>query len=138
MVPVVVLQQIKAPIDRVFHFIANLETHPRIASFCQSVTYTSASREGVGTAFHQVYKDGAECDSEIVVWEPPTKIVWKNFYRGTEKPEQTITYLFEQEGDITHVLHTVETDAYEDLALHRKVTAENVEEMANLKRILES
>jgi len=141
MVPVVVLQQIKVPVDRVFNFIANLETHPQIAGFCQSVKYTSEKREGVGATFHQVYKNGAECDSEIVVWEPPTKIIWQNFYGGSKKPDQTVTYIFEQEGGTTHVLHTVERmdeEADKDLALHRRGTAENVEEMANLKRILES
>ncbi|MFQ5914799.1 MAG: SRPBCC family protein [Nitrospinota bacterium] len=142
MVPVVVLQQIKAPVDRVFNFIANLETHPQIASFCQSVKYTSERRQGVGATFHQFYKNGGECDSEIIVWEPPTKIVWQNFYGAAKKPGQTVTYYLEQEGEITHVLHTVErTDDREgdvDLAHHREGTAENVEEMANLKKILES
>ncbi|MBI2881952.1 MAG: hypothetical protein HYY21_10175 [Candidatus Tectomicrobia bacterium] len=136
-VPVVVLQQIKAPAGKVFGFIANLELHPRIARFCESVHYTSERRESVGTTFHQVQKSGRECDSEITVWEPPARIVWQNFYKGSRKPTQVVTYLLEKEGGITHLLHIVESEAYENLALHREGTADNVEEMRRIKKILE-
>ncbi len=137
-VPVVVLQQIKAPVEKVFAFIGNLELHPQIARFCESVHYTSDAREGVGATFHQVHKNGRECESEIVTWKPPTQVVWQNFYGGARKPDQIVTYLLEQEGEITHLLHTVESDAYTDLALHREATAHNIDEMEWIKKILEA
>ncbi|MFQ5895021.1 MAG: SRPBCC family protein [Nitrospinota bacterium] len=137
MPPVVVLQKIRAPVEKVFHFIGNVETHPQFADFCREVKVTSGRRNAAGTRFHQVFVDGRECDSEIVVWEPYRKIVWHNFVGREEKPAQVITYRFEQEGEITHLLHTVETDAYEDQTLHRKGTEENLREVANLKRLLE-
>jgi hypothetical protein len=123
--------------EKVFGFLGNLETHTQIARFCESVHYTSESREGVGATFHQVHKNGKECDSEITVWEPPTKVVWQNYYGQTKKPDQTITYIMEQEGDVTHLLHVVESDAYTDLALHREGTADNLDEMERIKKILE-
>jgi uncharacterized membrane protein len=137
MPPVVVLQKIKAPIDRVFHFIGDVETHPRYAEFCLSVKVTSPTRGAVGTTFHQVHEGGHECDSRIVHWEPYRKIVWHNFVSGQAAPAQVVTYRLEQEGDITHVLHTVESDLYEDQAIHRKGTEDNVRELANLKELLE-
>ncbi len=136
-IPIVVTQQIKAPIEKVFAFLGNLEFHPRIARFCESVHYTSEHREGKGATFHQVHKNGKECDSEITVWEPPTKVVWQNYYGQKKKPDQTITYILEQEGEVTHLLHVVESDAYTDLALHRTGTADNLDEMERLKTILE-
>jgi uncharacterized membrane protein len=137
-IPVVVLQQIEAPIEKVFGFIANLEFHPQIARFCDSVRYTSDRREGVGVTFHQVHKDGRECDSEIIVWEPPTKIVWQNFRGEAKRPAQIVTYILERGADVTHLLHRVESDEYENLAVHREATADNLDEMERIKRILEA
>lgn len=136
-VPVVVLQQIQAPAEKVFGFIANLEFHPQIARFCDSVRYTSDRREGVGVTFHQIHKDGTECDSEIVVWEPPTKIVWQNVRAGKGRPAQIVTYILEQGRDVTYLLHMVESGDYGDLAVHREATAHNLDEMERIKSILE-
>lgn len=137
MPPVVVLQQIKAPVEKVFRFVGDVETHPLFAHFCREVKITSDVWNAVGTRFHQVYTDGHECDSEIVVWEPYRKIVWHNYLSGKTKPAQIISYCFEQEGDVTHVLHVVENEAYEDQTLHRRGTEENIRELANLKRLME-
>ena len=136
-IPVVVLQQIQAPAEKVFGFIANLEFHPQIARFCESVRYTSDRREGVGVTFHQVHKDGKECDSEIIVWEPPTKIVWQNFREGAKSPVQIVTYILERGGPVTYLLHMVESEDYGNLAVHRESTAHNLDEMERIKRILE-
>ncbi|HJP13646.1 MAG: SRPBCC family protein [Nitrospinota bacterium] len=138
MPPVAVIEKIRAPIEKVFDYIAHLETHPRIADFCREVKIVSEKKSGVGTRFHQVYANGDEHDSEIVVWERPTKIAWRNFEGGSSEPIQMISYYFEQEGDITHVLHTVEHDAYENQALHRDGTERNIRELENLKNILEA
>ena len=40
-------------------------------------------------------------------------------------------------GGVTHVMHTVDNDAYEDQTLHRGGTEENVVELANLKKLAE-
>lgn len=138
MPPVVVLQQIRAPVEKVFNFVGNVETHPLFAHFCREVKITSELRRAVGTRFHQVYTDGHECDSEIVVWEPFRKIVWHNFQNRETKPAQVITYRFEQEGEITHVLHIVENEVYENQTLHRRGMEENLIEMANLQKVMEA
>jgi hypothetical protein len=138
MPPVVVLQQIKAPAEKVFAFVGNVLTHPQIAPFCKEVRITSpGGHKGAGTRFHQIFHDRPECDSEIKVWEPHSKIVWHNFVGGSSKPAQVITYRFEQVGGTTHVLHTVDNDAYEDQARHRGGTEENIVELGNLKRLME-
>ena len=136
---VVVLEQVRAPVDQVFEFVGNVETHPQIAPFSKEVTITSpGGHQGAGTRFHQVFHDRPECDSVITVWEPHSKIVWENYVGGSEKPAQVITYRFEQVGDVTHVLHTVDNEAYEDQTLHRGGTEENIVELANLKNLVES
>ena len=137
MPPVVVIEKMKAPVEKVFSFVGNVETHPQFAQFCRAVKMTSAIRNAVGTTFHQVHVKGHECDSEIVVWEPPRKIVWHNYTDRSRPPAQVITYYFEQEGDITHVLHTVENPLYENQTLHRGGMEENFRELANLKAIME-
>ena len=137
MPPMVVIQQIKAPIEDVFRFVGNVETHPQLADFCREVEIQSGGEIGKGTRFHQVYTDGTECDSVIMEWKPYEKISWHNFEGGSKKACQIITYRFEQEGDITHVLHIVDTYAYENQTLHRKGTEENLREMATLKKLLE-
>ena len=135
--PVVVIVEIKAPAEKVFGFVGNVETHPEFADFCREVKMTTEKSNELGAKFHQFYVNGGECDSEIMVWEPFKKIVWHNFQGGNEEPVQIITYYFEQVGDVTHVLHTVENEAHADQALHRKGMQENVREMANLKRLVE-
>jgi uncharacterized membrane protein len=137
MPPVAVIETIRAPIEKVFDFIAHVETHPRIADFCQEIHITSQEKSGPGFRFHQIYTNGDEHDSEITVWEPPSKITWQNFEAGATTPVQIITYYFEQEGELTHVLHTVECNAYEDQARHRDGTERNIRELRNLKRVLE-
>jgi len=137
MPPMVVIQQIEASIEDVFKFVGHVETHPQIADFCSAVKITSEQKCGVGTRFHQVYADGTECDSVIMEWDPFEKIVWHNFEGGSMKACQIITYRFEQEGKISHVLHTVNTYSYENQALHRKGMQENMQEMENLKKVLE-
>jgi uncharacterized membrane protein len=135
--PVAVIETIRAPIEKVFDFIAHVETHPQIADFCREVRIVSERKSGTGTRFHQVYTNGDEHDSKIVVWEPPRKIAWQNYEGNSKEPVQIISYYFEQEGDLTHVLHTVECDAYEIQASHRDGTERNIRELRNLKRILE-
>lgn len=137
MPPVVVLQEIRAPVEKVFSFVGHVETHPSFAHFCREVKITSDVRNAAGTKFHQVYTDGHECDSEIVVWEPHRKIVWHNYAGDTPTPAQIIRYYFEQAGDVAHVLHVVENEVYENQTLHRRGTEENIRELANLKRLME-
>ncbi len=137
MPPVAVIEKIRAPAEKVFAFIGHVETHPEIADFSQSVKIISKTRSGVGTRFHQVYTNGAEHLSEIVVWEPNRQIVWHNFEGEERTPVMIISYYFEQEGPYTHVLHTVESAEYEEQSKHRDGTLRNIRELANLKRILE-
>ena len=134
---VVVIQKIKASVEEVFNTVGNVRTHPQFADFCHEVTITTDGPIGVGTRFHQVFKDRPECDSQIMAWEPFQKIVWHNVVEGNEKPAQIISYYFEQEGDVTHVLHTVDNDVYENQTLHRGGTEENLREMENLKKLIE-
>ncbi len=138
MPPVAVIEKIRAPIEKVFDFIAHVETHPQIADFCREVKIVSEQKSGAGMRFHQVYSNGDEHDSEIVVWEPTGKIVWQNYEGDSKEPIQIISYYFEQEGDITHILHTVECAAYENQALHRDGTERNIRELRNLKKLLEA
>ncbi len=137
MPPVAVIETIRAPVERVFDFIAHVETHPQIADFSQEVRIVSEAKSGPDLRFHQIYTNGDEHDSEITVWEPPVKIAWQNFEADATEPVQIITYYFEEEGDLTHILHTVECAAYENQARHRDGTERNIRELANLKRILE-
>ncbi len=137
MPPVAVIEKIRAPVEKVFDFIAHVETHPRIADFCRSVRIVSEKRSGVGTRFHQVYANGVEHLSEIIAWEPNEKIAWRNFEGEAKAPVMIISYYFEEEGGCAHVLHTVEADEYESQAKHREGTLRNIRELANLKRILE-
>ena len=138
MPPVAVIEKIRAPIERVFDFIAHVETHPRIADFSQEVRITSDQKSGIGMRFHQIYTNGEEHDSEIIIWEPPARIAWRNFEAGAQEPVQIISYFFEQIGEVTHVLHTVESAAYENQARHRDGTERNIRELRNLKKILEA
>jgi len=138
MPPVVVLRKIRASAEEVFNFVGDVQTHPQIAPFSKEVKITSPEGcMGKGTRFHQIFHDRPECDSEIVSWEPFRKIAWHNFLGSAEKPAQIITYCFEQEGEVTHVLHTVDNNSYEDQALHRGGTEENILELANLKELME-
>ncbi|MBI3024368.1 MAG: hypothetical protein HYY66_01565 [Candidatus Tectomicrobia bacterium] len=58
MPPVVVLQQIKAPAEKVFAFVGNVLTHPQIAPFCKEVRITSpGGHKGAGTRLHQIFHD---------------------------------------------------------------------------------
>lgn len=138
MPPVAVIEKIRAPIEKVFDFIAHVETHPQIADFSREVKIVTEQKSGVGMRFHQVYTNGDEHDSEVIVWERPGKIVWQNCEEGSREPIQIISYYFEQIGDITHVLHTVEHEMYEKQSLHRDGTERNIRELKNLKKILES
>ncbi len=137
MPPVSVIETNRAPIQRDFDFIAHVETHPQIADFCQEVRIVSEAKIGPGLRFHQIYTNGDEHDSEITVWEPPAKIAWRNFEAGAAEPIQIVSYYFEQVGDLTHILHTVECAVYENQARHRDGTERNIRELANLKKILE-
>ena len=137
MPPVAVIEKIRAQAQEVFGFIGHVETHPKIADFSQSVKIISEQKTGVGTRFHQVYTNGAEHVSEMMVWEPYKKIVWHNFEGESTTPVMIISYYFEEEGPYTHILHTVECDEYENQAKHRDGTLRNIRELANLKRILE-
>ena len=98
MPPVAVIEKIRAPAEKVFNFIARVETHPRIADFCRSVRIVSEEKSGAGTRFRQVYANGVEHLSEITVWEPNERIVWRNFEDGAEAPVMIIGYRFEEEG----------------------------------------
>ncbi|MDP6367746.1 MAG: hypothetical protein QF787_16660, partial [Nitrospinota bacterium] len=69
---------------------------------------------------------------------PPRKDNKVVFANSRALPHNSGSYYFEQEGDITHVLHTVEHDAYENQALHRDGTERNIRELENLKNILEA
>ena len=137
MPPVAVIEKIRAQAQEVFNFIGHVETHPQIADFSQSVKIISEKKSGVGTRFYQVYTNGAEHISEMMVWEPYKQIVWHNFEDDSKTPVMIISYYFEEEGPYTHVLHTVECDEYENQAKHRDGTLRNIRELANLKRILE-
>ncbi len=137
MPPVAVIETIRAPIERVFDFIAHVETHPRIADFCREIQIVSEAKTGPGLRFHQIYTNGDEHDSELTLWEPPSKIAWQNFEAGAAEPIQIVTYYFEREGGLTHILHTVECAAYENQARHRDATERNIRELANLKKLLE-
>ena len=60
MPPAAVIEKGRAPVEKVFDFLARVETHPRIADFRRSVRIASEKRSGVGTRFHQVYANGVE------------------------------------------------------------------------------
>jgi len=134
---VAVIQQIKAPVEKVFDFIGDVATHTQINDYCLEVRHLTEGKTGVGTRFHQVYSDGTEHESEVIVWEPHSKIVWRNFEAGGHEPVNIISYEFEQEGEITHVLHYVQAFSLENQAHHRRVTERNHREMDRLKKILE-
>ena len=137
MPPVAVIQQVEAPIEKVFNFIGDVTTHTQINDYCLNVKFLTEEHTGVGTRFHQVYSDGTEHESEVVVWEPYSKIVWRNFEAGGKEPVNIISYRFEQVENITYVLHFVEAFSLEDQAHHRDVTERNFREMKRLKEILE-
>ncbi len=130
---------IQAPVDQVFGFIADLETHPRYAEFCKKVEYTSDRREGEGATFRQVvHRMGHthEVRSTIVRWEPPRRIVWVNDTpRGPRSME--ISYELAEGPTGVEVVHRVKDLLMETAESQREEIEENERELANLKRILE-
>lgn len=130
---------IGAPVDQVFGFIANLETHPQYAEFCKTVEYTSPQREGVGATFRQVvHRMGHthEVRSTIVRWDPPRRIVWVNDTpRGPRSME--ISYDLAETPAGVEVVHRVKDLLLETAESKQEEIEENERELANLKRILE-
>ena len=84
MPPVAVIETIRAPIEKVFDFIAHVETHPQIADFCREVKIVSEQKAGKGTRFRQVYANGDEHDSEVVVWVSTWAMKSKTFSIGAQ------------------------------------------------------
>lgn len=131
--------KIRAPIEKVFGFIANVETHPRYADFCKQAVFTSERREGVGATFRQtVHRGGKTYDvhSTFVRWEPPHNVTWVNDTpRGPRSME--ISYDLSETPEGVEVVHRVKDLAMETGEAKREEIEENERELANLKRILE-
>ena len=130
---------IRAPIQEVFDFIANVQTHPQYADFCKRVEFTSERRAGVGATFRQVvHRLGHthEVHSTIVAWDPPRRIVWVNDTpRGPRSME--ISYDLSATPAGVEVVHRVKDLRVETAGAKREEIEENERELANLKRILE-
>ncbi len=130
---------IRAPIEKVFDFIADVGTHPQYAEFCKEVEFTSDRRAGVGATFRQVvHRMGHthEVRSTIVRWEPPRRIVWVNDTpRGPRSME--ISYELSEGPAGVEVVHRVKDLRMETAAAQREEIEENERELANLKRLLE-
>ncbi len=130
---------IRAPIEQVFDFIANVETHPRYADFCKQVVFTSERRAGVGAAFRQtVHRGGRTYDvySTFVRWEPPHNVTWVNDTPRGPRCMQ-ISYDLAEGPDGVEVVHRVRDLAMEASQAKQEEIEENERELANLKRILE-
>ena len=130
---------IHAPIEEVFGFIADVQTHPQYAEFCKQVRFTSDRREGVGATFRQlVHRMGRthEVQSTIVRWEAPRHITWVNDTpRGPRSME--ISYDLRETAEGVEVVHRVKDLAMDTGEAKRDEIEENERELANLKRILE-
>ena len=131
---------IRAPIEKVFDFIADVGTHPQYAEFCKKVEFTSDHRLGVGATFRQlVHRLGHthEVRSTIVGWDRPRRIVWVNDTpRGPRSME--ISYELAETPAGVEVVHRVKDLRMETAAAQREEIEENDRELANLKRILET
>lgn len=129
--------EIRAPLEKVFAFVCDVDTHPLYAQFVQSVKITSPIRSGVGVIFvqRQLRGDGiAEIYSEITEIMPLRKIVWLS--RG-QIGEALVSYVFEPTLQGTKVIHSVATSLYEDPQQRRKSIEENEQELATLKTLME-
>ncbi len=130
---------IRAAIEQVFDFIANVETHPQYADFCKRVEFTSDRRTGAGATFRQVvHRMGHthEVRSTIVGWDRPRRIVWVNDTpRGPRSME--ISYDLADAPEGVEVVHRVKDLAMRTGEAKREEIEENERELANLKRILE-
>lgn len=130
---------IRAPIEKVFGFIANVETHPQYAEFCKQVQFTSERREGPGATFRQtVHRGGRTHDvhSTFIRWEPPHHVTWVNDTPRGPRSMQISYDLAEGPGGV-QVVHRVKDLAMETAAARQEEIEENERELANLKRILE-
>ncbi|MBI4289583.1 MAG: SRPBCC domain-containing protein [Chloroflexi bacterium] len=134
---IMVETEIRAPLEKVFAFVCDVDTHPLYAQFVESVKITSPVRCGVGVTFVQRQRrDGsvAEINSEITEVIPLRKIVWLS--RG-QIGEALVSYVFEPALQGTKVIHSVATSLYEDPQQRRKSIEENEQELATLKRLME-
>jgi uncharacterized protein YndB with AHSA1/START domain len=132
--------KIRAPIEKVFGFIANVETHPQYADFCKQVVFTSDRREGVGATFRQtVHRGGKTHDvySTFVRWEPPHNVTWVNDTPSGPRSMQ-ISYDLAEGPEGVEVVHRVRDLHMETREAQREEIEENERELANLKRLLEA
>ena len=130
---------IRAPIQKVFGFIANVATHPQYADFCKQVVFASERREGVGATFRQtVHRGGRTYDvhSTFVRWEPPRNVAWVNDTPRGPRSMQ-ISYDLAEGPEGVEVVHRVKDLAMETAAAKQEEIEENERELANLKRLLE-
>ena len=107
MPPAVVIEKGRAPVEKVFDFIARVETHPRIADFRRSVRIASEKRSGAGTLLHQACANGVGRPSEIIAREPNEKIAWRNFEGEAKAPFQASSHSRRRRSPISGATRTV-------------------------------
>lgn len=127
--------EIAAPVERVFDYVTDVETHPVYADFVASVEITSSLKQGAGVKFVQVHKgDSHRIPSEIVEHVPHEKVVWLTHGRNGDT---VVSYWFRETAKGTKVIHSVASQAFNDEQAYQRSYDNNVRELANLKKVLE-
>ena len=129
--------EIAAPVKKVFDFVADVETHTLYAGhFVESVTITSTIRRGKGVTFKQIHQgSGKQMNSEIVEFIPNKKVAW--VATGKTGSDVLASYWFEETPIGTRVIHTINSDLFNDPQRRKGAYEGNEKELANLKKILE-
>lgn len=134
--------EIDAPVEQVFEYVSDVRTHPEYADFVDSVEIVSENG-GEDTIFIQTHESSTEwIATEFELYEPTDCVGWVT---RKETGDIHIRYWFEPVDGGTRVTHAgiapLHHDSPEtfasDLDELRERYENNVEEMSNLRSILE-
>lgn len=128
--------EINAPVDKVFEYVSDVETHPKYAEFIKTVEITSSIKRGVGVVFYQQRVDGIEkIKTEIVKYIPNEQVTWITQEENGGSIHVDYKFFVTEKG--TRVVHTLTSEKFADPERKKRNYDENVTELKNLKRILE-
>jgi len=127
--------EIVAPVDKVFNFVADVETHPLYADFVESVRITSVLKRGKGVTFTQVHRGSEdEIESEILEVTTNKKITWITHESGGDV---LVNYWFDEIPTGVKLIHTISSSQFVQPQKYKSVYDANERELANLKELME-
>lgn len=97
---------IDRPIDEVFAFLADGENDKRFSSRIVEIKKTTDGPPGMGTVYASTAKDGpmtAKHEFELTVFEPPSKLRWKELTKTTPVSVPEGGYDLEPAGEGTRL-----------------------------------